>query len=84
MILQISAKRLSRNSGGRGASKIIIQKDWADLRAMTNEDARGVLTLSPISVDDMKQLDHTLLDVSTMIAALTSPSQTRVREIEEN
>lgn len=34
MLLQIYTKRPKRNTGGRGKSKILTQKDWTDLKIM--------------------------------------------------
>lgn len=82
-ILQIYAKKLFKNFDDKKISKIIIQKNWADLKIMTNENIRDFLTLLSIFVNDLKQLNHTLLNVHAIIAILFLFSQIHVRKIEK-
>lgn len=72
MVMQITMMRLRKCQIGRGSSKEILNKDWADLRHMKDEEAKNLLTRQPIAPSELDQFQATFMKLENFKRMLDS------------
>ncbi len=58
MIRKIIVNRLHKTQSGRGSTRSIITKDWADIRSLDENEVKLLLSRAPITNHELIRFEH--------------------------
>jgi hypothetical protein len=63
MIRKITVNRLQKTQSGRGSTRSIITKDWADIRSLDENEVKLLLSREPISDHELIRFEHSSIQL---------------------